>query len=86
MQSDGGLRVCFSTDVIADFQGLLGSSARETLRRSVFRKNGAEPPSNRLARPGSKSRNLQAADVALKDWLRVGKGVASCVAHGAVVP
>ena len=48
------------TDAIADFEGLLGSSARKTLRWSVFSKNG-------LASPGGKSRNLQAADVALKD-------------------
>ena len=48
------------TDAIADFEGLLGSSARKTLRWSVFSENG-------LASPGGKSRNLQAADVALKD-------------------
>ena len=55
----------FSTDAIADFEGLLGSSARKTLRRSVFSKNG-------LASPGGKSRNLQAANV--------GKGTARCAA------
>ncbi|MBQ6326152.1 MAG: hypothetical protein IJI26_08830, partial [Clostridia bacterium] len=46
-------------DAIADFEGLLGSSARKTLRWSVFSENG-------LAGPGGKSRNLQAADVALR--------------------
>jgi hypothetical protein len=48
------------TDAIADFEGLLGSSARKTLQWRVFSENGS-------ADPGGKSRNLQAADVVLKD-------------------
>jgi hypothetical protein len=53
------------TDAIADFEGLLGSSARKTLQWRVFSENGS-------ADPGGKSRNLQAADV--------GKGTARCAA------
>ncbi|MBQ3304188.1 MAG: hypothetical protein IJH03_06575, partial [Clostridia bacterium] len=55
----------FSTDAIADFEGLLGSSARKTVQWTVFSENGS-------ADPGGKSRNLQAADV--------GKGTARCAA------
>ncbi|MBQ6121671.1 MAG: hypothetical protein IJI59_07995, partial [Clostridia bacterium] len=58
-------RVNFSTDAIADFEGLLGSSARKTVQWTVFSENGS-------ADPGGKSRNLQAADV--------GKGTARCAA------
>ena len=55
----------FSTDAIADFEGLLGSSARKTVQWTVFSENGS-------ADPGGKSRNLQAADVK--------KGTARCAA------
>ena len=55
----------FSTDAIADFEGLLGSSARKTVQWTVFSENGSVDP-------GGKSRNLQAADV--------GKGTARCAA------
>ena len=53
-------RVNFSSGALADFEGLLGSSARKTLRWSVFSENG-------LASPGGKSKNLQEMTGALKD-------------------
>ena len=47
--------VNFSQPWLANFAGLLGSSARKTVQWTVFSENG-------LASPGGKSRNLQAAD------------------------
>ena len=37
-------RVNFSTDAIADFEGLLGSSARKTVLWTVFSENGSADP------------------------------------------
>ena len=54
------LRVDFLPGALADFEGLMGSSARKTLRWSVFSENG-------LASPGGKSKNLQEMTGALKD-------------------
>ena len=55
----------FSTDAIADFEGLLGSSARKTVVWIVFSENG-------LASPGDKSKSLQETTE--------GKGTARCAA------
>ena len=49
------LAVNFSQAWLANFAGLLGSSARKSVQWTDFSENG-------LASPGGKSRNLQAAD------------------------
>jgi len=57
--------VNFSSGALADFEGLLGSSARKTVRWTVFSENG-------LASPGEKSKSLQETTE--------GKGTARCAA------